>query len=162
VSTQNPQPQVGPDPDDDFGLVLGRAYQGFVVELNAHLAVAGFPAIKASFGYVFRSLLAEELTPTKLGARLGMTTQGAAKLVDEMERSGYVEKRADPSDARVKLLRLTERARAAVEEARRFHQLYEDRLAAGFGADATASLRRMLVAMGEPRAIGVGAPFRQL
>lgn len=150
MSSHIPRPQVGPHPDEDFGILLGRAYQGFVAELNAHMAAAGFDAIKAAYGYVFRILLAEEQTSTRLGAKLGITTQGAAKLVDEMERVGYIEKVADPADARVKVLRLAERGRNAVAEARRFHQMYEDRLAERLGLEEAASLRRMLTAMGDP------------
>ena len=157
MSTQNPGPRVGPDPDEDFGILLGRAFQAFVAELNAHMAAAGFDAIKAAYGYVFRILLAGEQTSTKLGALLGITTQGAAKLVDEMERVGYIEKAADPNDARVKVLRLADSGRNAVAEARRFHQAYEDGLAARFGVDDVVSLRRMLAAMGD-----AGQTLRQL
>jgi DNA-binding MarR family transcriptional regulator len=155
-------PRVGPDSDADFGMLLGSAYQGFVIELNAHLADAGFSGVSASYGYVFRALLAGDLTATKLGAKLGITTQGAAKLVDDMERTGYIEKHADPGDARVKLLRLSEQGRRAVAEARRFHQAFEDRLASRHGATQVAELRRLLVAMADEAFEDGERSFRQL
>jgi DNA-binding MarR family transcriptional regulator len=149
VSTQNPEsqdPTPVRDPDADFGVLLGLAYQTLVRELNGRLAIAGFD-VKPQYGYVFRALLKEDLTSTKLGARLGITTQGAAKLVDEMERAGYVEKHPDPDDARVRVLRLAERGRQAVAEARRIHQDFEDRLAERYGADDVAALRRVFEGM---------------
>jgi DNA-binding MarR family transcriptional regulator len=141
VSTQQPD-----DPDQDLGVLLGLAYQTLVRELNEHMAAAGFD-IKTQYGYVFRALLKEDLTSTKFGARLGMTTQGAAKLIDEMERLGYVEKHPDPTDARVRVLRLADRGRRAVAEARKFHQAFEDRLAERYGTEDAAALRRVLVAL---------------
>lgn len=134
------------DPDLDLGVLLGLGYQGLVRELNAHMAAAGFD-VKAAYGYVFRTLLKEDLTTTKFGARLGITTQGAAKLIDEMERLGYVEKHPDPDDARVKVLRLAERGHQAVAEARRLQLDFERRLAGRYGADDVAAMRRVLEAM---------------
>jgi DNA-binding MarR family transcriptional regulator len=145
VSTQI-GPEPGFDPDLDFGVLMALGYQGLVRELNERLTAAGFE-IKAVYGYVFRTLLKEDLTTTKFGARLGITTQGAAKLVDEMERLGYVEKHQDPHDARVKVLRLAERGRRAVAEARRIHLDYERRLAERYGAEDVAAMRRVLEAM---------------
>src|SRR5947208_13769673 len=79
----------------DFGILLGLAYQDFVRELNQELAARGFPDVRPAFGYVFRALLAERLTATELARRLGMTPQGALKLVDEMVAARYVHPRPD-------------------------------------------------------------------
>jgi len=145
VSTENgPEPAF--DPDLDFGVLMALGYQGLVRELNERLTAAGFE-IKAAYGYVFRSLLREDLTTTKFGARLGITTQGAAKLIDEMERLGYIEKHQHPEDARVKVLRLAPRGRQAVAEARRIHLDLEQRLAERYGAEDVAAMRRVLEAM---------------
>ena len=135
-----------PDPDSDFGVLLALAYQAFVRELNAYHAQAGFE-VKPQYGYVFRALLKQDLTATSLGVKLGITTQGAAKLIDEMGRIGYVEKHADPNDARVRVVRLAERGHQAVRRAREFHQAYEDRLAERYGAEDAAAVRRVLQAL---------------
>jgi MarR family transcriptional regulator for hemolysin len=131
----------------DFGILLGLAYQGFVEELNAHLVSSGFAGVGASFGYVFRALLAESLTTSQLAARLRITPQGAAKIVDEMVAAGYVERRSDPADGRARRLRLTDRGRRAVATARRFHADYERRLADTHGVDRVAVLREVLTAL---------------
>jgi DNA-binding MarR family transcriptional regulator len=130
----------------DLGILLGLAYQDFVAELNAHLAERGFDGIRPSFGYVFRALLAQELTASLLAARLGITAPGAGKLVDEMVAAGYVERVADPDDARSRRLRLSRRGQRAVAAARQFHRRYEERLAQAHGARAVATLRQVLEA----------------
>lgn len=131
-------------PEDDLGILLGLAYQRFVAELNTHLAAAGFAGIGSSFGYVFRILLDGELTTSQLAGRLGITAQGAAKLVNEMTGNGYVARRPDPGDARQKQVRLTARGRAAVAAARAFHEDFERQLAAELGARSVATLRKVL------------------
>ena len=128
----------------DLGILIGLAYQSFVDELRAELAVRGFDDLGKTYGYVFRALTSEPLHLRQLAERLGMTDQGASKIVDEMERRGYVERRADPSDGRVKQLRLTRRGRAALAMARRFHAAYERRLRDAAGARDVAALRRVL------------------
>ena len=88
------RPAVG---HEDFGILLGLAYQHFVEALRADLHERGFTDLGASFGYVLRALAAEPLTATQLAARLHLTPQGAAKIADAMVRHGYVERRMDPA-----------------------------------------------------------------
>jgi DNA-binding MarR family transcriptional regulator len=101
-----------------------------------------------SYGYVFRALGAEALHLRALAGRLGMTDQGAAKIVDEMEARGYVERGAHPDDGRIKRLRLSRRGRAALAAARRFHRLYERRLAERLGSREVVMARRVLEVVG--------------
>lgn len=136
-----------PREDRDFGILLGLAYQDFVDELNAHLAAVGFTGVGASFGYVFRALLADSLTTSQLAARLCITPQGAAKIVGEMVAAGYVERQSDPADGRALRLCLTDRGQMAVATARRFHADYERRLSDSYGAHSVAALREVLTAI---------------
>ncbi len=134
----------------DFGILLGLSYQAFVDELRSALAAEGFTDMGASYGYVFRALGAEELNLRALAGRLGMTDQGAAKIVDEMEARGYVERRAHPDDGRIKRLRLAGRGRAALAAARRFHARYERRLAQRLGLREVGVVRHVLEAIAVP------------
>jgi DNA-binding MarR family transcriptional regulator len=128
----------------DFGILLGLAYQYFVEALNAHLHERGFGDLGASFGYVFRALAAEPLTATELAERLQLTPQGAAKIVDDMVRRGYVERRVDPSDARARRLLLAPRGKRALRAARAFHRQFEADFARTAGAERAESLRATL------------------
>lgn len=137
----------------DFGILLLLACQEFVAELRATLAEQGFEEQGRSDGYVLRALGAKAMTVSELAERLEISKQGAGQIVDDMERRGYVERRADPSDGRARLLYLSERGRAALSAARRFHQRYERRLVREHGGEAVARLRELLAAMaGEEQA----------
>lgn len=146
--------------EHDFGILLGLAYNSFVDDLNDHLRGAGFDDVGRSFGYVFRLLADDELTLRELAERLEMTSQGAMKIVDEMEGTGYVVRVPDAEDGRVKRLRLTDRGRAALRAARRFHRDYERRLARHLGAEAAAEVRGALTYLMEGAGTSTSRPAR--
>jgi DNA-binding MarR family transcriptional regulator len=128
----------------DLGILLGLAYQGFTDQLWAQLGSKGFDDLGTAYGYVFRALADDELSQRELATRLGITDQGMAKILGEMVNGGYVERRPDAGDARVKRLRLGKRGRAALAAARRFHADFEQSLAAEAGPAAVTTLRRVL------------------
>jgi DNA-binding MarR family transcriptional regulator len=113
----------------DFGILLGLAFRAFVDEMHADLAARGFDDLGRSYGYVFRVLGDGDRSLSELAGLLGMTLPGAGKIVDEMERRGYVERRPDHVDRRVKHIALSRRGRAALAAARAFHRDSEQRLA---------------------------------
>jgi DNA-binding MarR family transcriptional regulator len=131
----------------DFGILLGLAYQTFVDELRSHLEAQGFDDMGKSYGYVFRALDLEALHLRQLAERLGMSDQGAAKIVNEMEERGYLQKHADAGDGRIKKLMLSKRGLAALQAARQFHQTYEEALANTLPARQLTTTRRVLEAM---------------
>jgi len=128
----------------DLGIVVGLAFQTFVDELRAHLKERGFDDLGGAYGYVFRALDERPLHLTELAEGLGITNQGAVKIIDEMEQRGYVERKPDPEDARAKLLSLGPRGRSALAAARRFHAAYERRLGQALGEETVATARRVL------------------
>lgn len=128
----------------DFGVLLGQAYQSFVQQLHAHLAEHGHEVLGASYGYVLRALAESPRTASQLGEQLGITAQGAAKVVDEMVRHGYVERRPDPADKRAKLLHLAPRGEDMLRTVRDFHAAYEQRLADRVGTAEVATTRAVL------------------
>jgi DNA-binding MarR family transcriptional regulator len=131
----------------DFGVLLGLAYHQFVAELHERLAQEGFTHLRPAFGFAFKVLARESLTTSDLAARLGITPQGAAKIVEEMAAAGYVDRTADPSDKRIRRLALTDRCRSLLEVAHEFHAAYEQALAAELGADRVTALREVLDAI---------------
>ncbi len=131
----------------DFGILLGLAYQAFVDELRGHLQNHGFEDINSAYGYVFRALSADALHLRQVAERLGMTDQGAAKIINEMEQRGYVERYPDLVDGRVKKLRLSARGLSALGLAREFHDAFERRFDASLGGTKIKVTRRTLEAM---------------
>lgn len=128
----------------DFGVLVGYAYQAFVSELHTHMADSGVPIFGPSFGYVMRALDREPLTASRIAENLGITAQGAAKVIDEMVALGYVERRPDPADKRAKLLHLSERGQELLALVRTFHADFEQRLTEQVGADQVAVVRSVL------------------
>ncbi len=146
---QRARPDAPAEPVD-LGILLGVAYQEFVRELHVAHAAAGFPDIGRSDGFVFRSLAIRPMTVSELAGRLEITKQGAAQIIDDMERRGYVERQPDPADRRARLVRLSERGQRALANARRFHQDYQRRLAQARGAAAVGTLRSLLAEIAGP------------
>jgi DNA-binding MarR family transcriptional regulator len=131
----------------DFGILLAIGYQEFVRALRPAMAVAGFDDLGRSDGYVLRALDGNPLTVSALSELLDITKQGAAQIVDDMERRGYLERRPSPTDRRSRPLYLTERGQRALAAARRFHHRYERELIRRHGADPVAALRSVLTAI---------------
>lgn len=131
----------------DIGILLLLAEQEFVRELREQVAAQGYDDQGRSDGFVFRTLNDGPTTITGLAERLHITKQGASQIVDDMERRGYVERRPDPTDARARLLHLTERGKGALAAARKFHQTYERRLRKRLGDEAVDTLRDVLTDM---------------
>ncbi len=134
-----------PDPRDDIGILMGLAFNALATELRAYLAEAGYDDIPKSFGYIARNISHDHLTLSALAQRLGITSPGALKLVQEMVATGYLERISDPKDARVKRHRLTRRGQNALAAARSFHETFEAALAKRIGAAKTKTFREALV-----------------
>src|SRR5689334_24600680 len=84
--------------------LLSAAAQLAITELNERLAADGHPGMRPVFGYALLAIEDGGTTTSQLGARLGMTKQGAAKVVEQLLRRGYVRRRAHPSDRRAQIV----------------------------------------------------------
>jgi DNA-binding MarR family transcriptional regulator len=88
--------------------------------------------------------------PSELAARLGMSKQALNYLLGELERRGYLERRADAHDQRSKRIVLTargERVGWAMRDAvREIERMWETRL----GPERFAELRELLLELAEP------------
>ncbi len=132
---------------DDLGIRLGLAYAAFVDWLDAEMATAGFDDLGATYGYMFRALAGGPATLSTLARGLHMTTQGAEKILGEMEAKGYVRRSPHPDDARARLIELADRGRLALATARGLHDRFERELAERVGGRDAAALRRNLDAV---------------
>jgi DNA-binding MarR family transcriptional regulator len=90
-------------------LTAARAHTAAVVARLALRGYVDFPFASASLLW----LLDEGGTrSTLLAQRAGVTKQAMSQLVRLMERQGYLEQVADPSDTRAKVVRMTPRGEA--------------------------------------------------
>lgn len=102
---------------------------------------AGHPDIRASHGFVVQHVVEGPRPIGEIAERMGVTQQAASKAVAELERLGYLERTTDARDARVRLVRLSARGTAVVEDTRRIRAEMEEELADALGAGRAAALR---------------------
>jgi DNA-binding MarR family transcriptional regulator len=84
------------------------------------------------------------LTPTALYRELVLTSGAVTHRIDALARAGLVERIPDPADRRSTLVALTERGRAAADEAMAAHMQCEARLAAVLSDEDQRTLAALL------------------
>ncbi|MGI5283113.1 MarR family winged helix-turn-helix transcriptional regulator [Nonomuraea polychroma] len=122
-------------------------FMGFAAAevVQQSLADQGFAGLRFAHGYVFQHLVGGGgPTVGELAPKLGVTQQAASKAVAELERLGYVERLADPGDARIRRVHLTRRGQEAVAAARRAREALEARLAGRGGKRRLQECRALL------------------
>jgi DNA-binding MarR family transcriptional regulator len=92
-----------------IGLLLRLLYQHYAQDIDAALREAGFGDIRPAHANVFPFVPPEGISVTGLAELARVRKQTMAEAVDQLERLGYVERRANPSDRRSRLVFLTER-----------------------------------------------------
>jgi DNA-binding MarR family transcriptional regulator len=123
--------------------LLGRAYSQLGFRIVDGVVGAGFPQ-KPRHSAVFAQIRPEGSRLSDLARGANMTPQSMGEIVDELEELGYVERRADPSDRRAKLVTLTNRGRACVAAGEQTIRGLESDIDAVLGPDGHAELRSML------------------
>lgn len=98
-----------------FGLLA--ASRSLVDGISAGVRARGFADLRPAHGFAFSRLAAGGATITQLASHLDVTRQAAAKLADELTAKGYVEQRPHPSDARARLVTLTDKGWACTRAA---------------------------------------------
>lgn len=73
--------------------------------------------LRPTHGFVFVRLAPNGATVTEIAEHIGVTKQAASQLVEELVGKGYVRRTPHPSDARAKLIVLTERGWACTRAA---------------------------------------------
>src|SRR5919109_1566067 len=92
-----------------IGLLLRLVYQHYAQDIDAALRAAGFDDIRPAAANVFPFVPPEGITVSELAELARVRKQTMAQAVDQLERTGYVERRANPSDRRSQLVFVTER-----------------------------------------------------
>jgi DNA-binding MarR family transcriptional regulator len=101
--------------EPNIGILLRDAFQSLVRQIHDALGEAGFADIRPAHGTVFQFIDGEAGSRlVELADRAQLTKQSMQYLVDHLERAGYVERRADPADARAKRIHLTTKGWEAI------------------------------------------------
>jgi len=95
--------------------------------------------LRPTYGFTMQAV-GDGATVTEVGRTLGISKQAAAKTVERLVEMGYLERAADPDDARRKVVKPTAYGRDLLaQSARVFDEIY-DEIASRIGADRLRSL----------------------
>lgn len=123
-------------------LLLASAW--FDSALLARLEERGWPPLSPTRSRAFLAMSAGPLRVSDLARSLDVSRQAAHKLLDGLERDGFVERRPDEHDGRAQVVVFTDRGRELACEASRILPELEQELARRIGADQVEALRRAL------------------
>lgn len=129
---------------DDVTLLFFALGQVLTESTHQRVAAAGYDDLRPSHGYVFQHLIPGAKTIGELAERLGITAQGASKVVGELEQMGYVRRSPAPSDQRARVVELTDRAWGAIEATRADRARVNAEIKAALGDADFANLVAML------------------
>jgi DNA-binding MarR family transcriptional regulator len=130
--------------EPNVGVLLFLPYRAMEGRVFDALAAAGFDDFTPAQARVLQRIGPDGSRLTDLAAQAGVTKQSAGFLVDQLERTGYVERIPDPSDGRARLVRIAERGARAVETSRHVVAEVEAEWTAHLGEDAMTRLRKIL------------------
>jgi DNA-binding MarR family transcriptional regulator len=133
-----------PAPSPPLARLLGLALAELTARLRERLAAAGFDDQRPAHDAVFAHLPPGGLTLSGLAERAGMTKQAMSELVVDLEAKGYLLRRPDPADRRVRVIEFTPRGWAAVEVALAAFADLERELGERLGPDRLTALRATL------------------
>jgi DNA-binding MarR family transcriptional regulator len=137
-----------------LGPALRRAWVSYQGELDKAMAAAGFDRAFPD-GRVLRMCRAPaEMTISQIGRELGITRQGASKLITSLRDRGYVTINDSTTNGREKIVKLAPYGLDYLATHQRAARAIERRTRRELGVDGFAALGRLLEALttdDEPR-----------
>lgn len=101
---------------DHVGWRLWRLARQWKSAFDAEMLERGYPWVAEARGAVIGHLRPGGRAQSELAGLLGVSKQAVQQFVDELVEEGAVERVVDPSDARGRIVRLTARGIAFIEE----------------------------------------------
>ncbi len=137
---------MSPDPEPKllFGDVLAMARERWIRAMAQRLAALGFADYRRSDPLVMRSLRAGEVPLGSLGVTLGLTRQGARKVVSGLVERDYARVVASTQDSRRRTVQLTPKGRAYLRAVVETLRALNDEVVANVDADRLAAAYAVL------------------
>lgn len=137
--------------DDELntGLLLYIPYRAMEGRVFQALAAAGYDDFTPAQARVFQRIAPGGSRLTDLAEQASITKQSAGFLVDQLQRAGYVQRVPDPTDARARLIRITERGRQTLPVAAIVVSEVETEWTAHLGKRRMQQLRKILARLRE-------------
>lgn len=135
------------DREPTVAYLLFSAYREMETRIFTALTRAGYGDVTPAQARLFRNIRPEGTRLTDIAQAANISKQTAGFLVDQLVRSGYVTRVADPADARARLVKIAPKGAAAIPIATAVVAKVEAEWAAQLGADRMRSLRDALQAL---------------
>ncbi|WP_163268720.1 MarR family winged helix-turn-helix transcriptional regulator [Chelativorans alearense] len=113
---------------------MNEAVRIFEARIVENLRANGHDELTVAHINLTRNLDEEGTRLTELARRASMTKQSMSELVDQVERTGLIEKRPDPTDGRAKLVCFTDKGFAWLEVFHRSLEVAESEMRAELGS----------------------------
>jgi DNA-binding MarR family transcriptional regulator len=134
-----PTPYVGALMLAGWQWVRARVYDG--------IRDAGYDDLNPAHVALFRYPTLDRLRPTEIAERMQITKQSVHDLLTHLDQRGYIERQADPSSKRSRIVRLSPKGRRLEREVRAQARQAEEEIAAILGPRQFAQLRGALEAL---------------
>jgi DNA-binding MarR family transcriptional regulator len=131
-------------PRPRLSLLLRLLHQQYADGIDAALSTGGFDDLRQGSVKLFPFVPLEGIQISELAVLAGVRKQTVAEAVEALERSGYMERRPNPRDARSRLVFLTERGERVRPVASLAGLRVEEQWGALIGPDNLEALRDQL------------------
>jgi DNA-binding MarR family transcriptional regulator len=121
------------------GQLLVRLLRQFREELLAGADEGGYDDVRMPHLQIFGNVGVDGIRLTDLATRAQLSLSATSEFVNDLQSLGYLERRADPSDGRAKLIFPTPRGQQVLDDAGDRVAYIEQRWAALVGHDQFAS-----------------------
>jgi DNA-binding MarR family transcriptional regulator len=141
-----------------LALLLLSGFRQLAGDATAELSRRGFPGITAANEFALRAISGGAGNASELGRRLGLSKQAAAKTIATLEQRGYLERVADPTDARRMLVTVTPLGHSAMREGEAIMQGLRAAWAEKVGNEELVRLERTLAMVVGSSMVDLSAP----
>lgn len=128
----------------DLTSLLSLSFSASINELHERLSELGFGDIRPTHGFMLKCIIPNGATGIEIAEYLGITKQAVSKMVDYLEKSGYVKRETHPTDKRVKTIVLTERGWLVVKAKEKILTEIEGRWSENIGTERMQMLKKDL------------------
>lgn len=149
--------QVAPAGDTDLGRALGVVFRAWVRSANA--VMNDLPGGARGYHVLAAAVADRAGSQAGLAQELGIDRTVMTYLVDDLERAGLLQRRADPADRRNRRLVATDAGTASWHAAGRRLRSAEEHVLGGLPEADRGTLRRLLAQLAD--ALGDHDPFEQ-
>lgn len=142
----------------DLALLLLGGFRTLVDRATDELARRGFPDVRPVHDFAMRAIAGGADDATRLGQRLSVSRQAAAKTIAVLQERGYVTRETDPLDGRRKRLQVTALGFEVLRQGEQIFDELRDSWERQIGADGLARLEEQLAVLVGAPAIDFGTP----